>query len=319
MSPPHPIPQPGTNAAGITVAGGTLDVRGAFSSGSLAVSSGTLKVASNLTSDIAVTSINQVGGSIEISVIGNSADKLVSAGSMTFTGGSLTANLYSAPTAPVVLAEYGSLIGTPTVEFSPALTTTRLSSPVVDAVTGNKVTFTNTGTSSYDDYTLAGAGGIGGLGEGLVRTGNAWLNLGGNHTFAGPVQINGGAVILLTPQHHPRQPGSDGLQCSGLGGRAGDHGPAHRARWPRIPHLQPRWLRRTSFQGIPPSASDGLNPEKPKRHSPETGAFFRGMDLDIRNPRDGNSRNFQGRRNGVRNKGGAVVFQRIAALVAQLR
>jgi autotransporter-associated beta strand protein len=190
------------------------------------------------------------------------ANKLISTGNMTFAGGSLTAVLNSGPTAPVVLAEYGSLTGTPTVTFSPDLATTRLNSPVVDAITDNKVTLSiggsvadlvwtgaadaqwnltnvnwnNGGSGSaffnldkvaftdapaiktmnlvetvtpgkmtvtslgLNDYTFDGTGGIGGLAEGLVKNGDAWLNLGGDNTFTGPVQVNDGALILIKPQ-----------------------------------------------------------------------------------------------------------------------
>ena len=250
------------NTAGITVADGTLEVRGAFSSGPLAVSGGTLKTPSNLITGIPVVSLNQTGGSIEIAVIGNAADKLTSAGNMTFSGGRLTANLHAAPTAPVVLAEYGSLTGTPTVVVSPDLGTTRLSSAVVDSVTGNKVTLSLSGSvadlvwssaagavwdlsaanwdnggsaspffnldrvtfsdvaaiktidlttavhpgkltfnsTGSNDYVIDGAGGIAGAGEGLVKSGDAWLSLGGANTFGGPVQLNDGRMILLSPR-----------------------------------------------------------------------------------------------------------------------
>jgi autotransporter-associated beta strand protein len=250
------------NTAGITVTGGSLEVRGAFTSGPLAVSGGTLKTPSNLAAGIPVASVNQTGGNIELPVIGNSAGKLTTAGNMAFSGGTLTANLHSAPTGPVVLAEYGSLTGTPTVAISPDLATTRLSAPSVDAVTGNKVTlglsgssadlvwtgtasalwnlssvnwdnggsgsaffnldrvtfsdaaaiktidlattvhpgkmtFTNTGVN---DYVINGVGGISGMGEGLVKNGDGWLDLGGINTFVGPVQVNDGKLKLLSPQ-----------------------------------------------------------------------------------------------------------------------
>lgn len=136
------------NTAGITVTGGSLEIRGAFSSGPLAVSGGTLKTPSNLVAGIPVASVNQTGGNIELPVIGNTAGKLTSAGNMAFSGGALTANLQSAPTGPVVLAEYGSLAGTPTLVFSPDLATTRLSAPAVDAVTGNKITLSLGGSAA---------------------------------------------------------------------------------------------------------------------------------------------------------------------------
>jgi autotransporter-associated beta strand protein len=251
------------NTAGITVTGGSLEVRGAFSSGPLAVSGGIVKAPSNLLAGIPVASVNQTGGNIELPVIGNSASKLTTAGNMSFSGGSLTVNLQSAPTAPVVLAEYGSLTGTPAMAFSPDLATTRLSSPVVDPLTGNKVTLslsgstadlvwtgaddalwnlssvnwgnggsgsaffnldkvtftdtpttktidlattvtpskmtvTNTGTTN--DYIITGVGGLAGVGEGLVKNGDGWLDLGGINTFIGPVQVNDGKLKLLSPQ-----------------------------------------------------------------------------------------------------------------------
>lgn len=249
------------NAAGITVTGGSLEVRGALSSGPLEVSGGTLKTPSNLVAGIHVDSVNQTGGSIELPVIGNFAGKLTSAGSMAFSGGALTANLHSAPTGPVVLAEYGSLSGTPTIAFSPDLATTRLSAPSMDTVTGNKVTlglsgsaanlvWTSTAGTTWDlsasswdnggsasaffnldrvtfsdsaanktidlattvhpgkmtftnsginDYTISGTGGIAGAGEGLLKSGDAWVSLGGTNTFAGPVQLNDGRLVLLSP------------------------------------------------------------------------------------------------------------------------
>jgi autotransporter-associated beta strand protein len=251
------------NTAGITVTGGSLEVRGTFSSGPLAVSGGTLKAPSNLAAGIPVDSVNQTGGNIELPVIGNSAGKLTTAGNMSFSGGTLTASLHSAPTAPVVLAEYGTLTGTPTMAFSPDLATTRLSSPAVDPLTDNKVTlslsdssadlvwtgaasalwnlssvnwdnggsgsaffnldrvtfsdaaaiktidlattvhpgkmtFTNTGNTN--DYIVTGAGGLAGAGEGLVKNGDGWLDLGGINTFVGPVQVNDGKLKLLSPQ-----------------------------------------------------------------------------------------------------------------------
>ena len=251
------------NTAGITVSGGSLEVRGALSSGPLAVSGGTLKAPSNLAAGIPVASVNQTGGNIELPVIGNSAGKLTTADNMSFSGGTLTASLHSAPTAPVILAEYGSLTGTPTVAISPDLATTRLSAPSVDAVTGNKVTLslsgssadlvwtgaasalwnlssvnwdnggsgsaffnldkvtftdtpttktidlattvtpskmtvTNTGTTN--DYIITGVGGLAGAGEGLVKNGDGWLDLGGINTFVGPVQVNDGKLKLLSPQ-----------------------------------------------------------------------------------------------------------------------
>lgn len=251
------------NTAGITVTGGSLEVRGAFSSGPLAVSGGTLKTPSNLAAGIPVDSVNQTGGNIELSVIGNSASKLTTAGNMSFSGGSFTVNLQSAPTAPVVLAEYGTLTGTPTMAFSPDLATTRLSSPVVDPLTDNKVTLslsgssadlvwtgaadalwnlssvnwdnggsgsaffnldkvtftdtpttktidlattvtpgkmTVTNTGATNDYIITGVGGLAGVGEGLVKNGDGWLDLGGINTFVGPVQINDGKLKLLSPQ-----------------------------------------------------------------------------------------------------------------------
>lgn len=256
------IDGPLANTAGITVADGNLDIRGTFSSGALTVSGGTLKFAPSVTSALPVASLNQSGGSIKLEVNGATADKLTSSGNMTFSGGDLTAQLQSAPAGPVVLAEYGGLTGMPAVTVSPDLATTRLSSPVVDAVTGNKVTlsmsgsvadlvwtgaaslvwdltgvnwknggagsafynldrvtfpdglsgrtidlaatvtpgkmtFTSTGTN---DYTVDGVGGIAGVGEGLVKNGDAWLNLGGINTFTGPVQINSGLLKLTTPQ-----------------------------------------------------------------------------------------------------------------------
>jgi autotransporter-associated beta strand protein len=250
------------NTAGITVTGGSLEIRGAFSSGPLAVSGGTLKTPSNLVAGIPVASVNQTGGNIELPVIGNTAGKLTSAGNMAFSGGALTANLQSAPTGPVVLAEYGSLTGTPTVTLSPDLATTRLSAPAVDAVTGNKITlslggsaanlvWTSTAGATWDlsaaswdnggsaspffnldrvtfsdsaasktidltttvhpgkmtftnsglnDYVISGAGGIAGAGEGLLKSGDAWVSLGGTNTFAGPVQLNDGRLVLLSPR-----------------------------------------------------------------------------------------------------------------------
>lgn len=250
------------NTAGITVTGGSLEVRSAFSSGPLAVSGGALKTLSTAVTGIPVASVNQTGGNIELPVIGNSAGKLTSAGNMAFSSGTLTASLHSAPTGPVVLAEYGSLTGTPTVAFSPVLATTRLSAPSVDAVTGNKVTlslsgsaanllwtgaadalwnlssvnwnnggsgsaffnldkvtftdspttktidlattvtpgritFTNTGTNNY---IITGVGGLAGVGEGLVKNGDGWLDLGGINTFVGPVQVNDGKLKLISPQ-----------------------------------------------------------------------------------------------------------------------
>jgi autotransporter-associated beta strand protein len=253
---------PLANTAGIAVTNGTFDVRGAFSSGSLAVSGGALKFAPSQAAPLPIGSLNQSGGSIELDVFGDVADKLTTAGNMAFSGGTLTAMLRSAPTGSVVLAEYGSLTGTPTLAYSPDLSTTRLGTPTVDAVTGNKITlsfsgsvadltwtaatdaiwdlsavnwlsgaspsaffnldrvtfpdgasnlsidlaatvtpgkmtFTSTGSN---DYTITGAGGIAGLGGGLVKNGDAWLNLGGLNSFTGPVQINNGIVTLLTPQ-----------------------------------------------------------------------------------------------------------------------
>jgi autotransporter-associated beta strand protein len=253
---------PLANTSGITVAGGTLDTRGAFSSGSLTVSGGSVKFAPTSVAGLPIASLNQSGGNIELKVNSTAADKLTTAGNMTFTGGGITARLISAPTASVVLAEYGSLTGTPTVTLTPDLATTRLSTPVVDSVTNNKVTLSLSGTAAdlvwtgaanatwnlsdvnwdkggaadqffnldrvtfpdgpsstvldlpttvipgkmtfsntgANDYTLNGVGGIGGLGEGLVKLGDASLNLGGINTFNGPVQINNGIVNLLTPQ-----------------------------------------------------------------------------------------------------------------------
>jgi autotransporter-associated beta strand protein len=250
------------NTGGITVSGGTLEVRSTFSSSALVVSGGTLKTPQSLVTAIPVASVNQTGGSIELAVNGNAAGKLTSSGNMAFSGGNLTVNLLSAPTTAVILAEYGSLTGTPTITFSPALTTTRLSSPIVDPLTGNKITlslsggaadlmwtgaadalwnlsnvnwdnggsgsaffnldkvafddaplnktinlvttvtpgkmtFTSTGTN---DYIINGVGGIAGVGEGLVKNGDAWLDLGGLNTFVGPVQISDGKLKLLTPQ-----------------------------------------------------------------------------------------------------------------------
>ncbi len=256
------IDGPLSNSAGVTVTSGTLDVREGFSSGAFVIAGGSAKFSQAQATTLPVASLTQSGGDIVLEVVGNTADKLISAGAMNFSGGTITANLQSAPTAPVVLAEYGSLTGTPTVAFSPALSTTRLSSPVVDTITGNKVTlslsgsaadlvwtgasslawdltannwttggpdapffnldrvtfndapanktidlpitvtpgkmtFSSTGTN---DYTLSGVGGIGGAAEGLVKNGDAWLNLGGVNTFVGPVQINDGKMVLLTPQ-----------------------------------------------------------------------------------------------------------------------
>jgi autotransporter-associated beta strand protein len=253
---------PLANTAGVTVAGGNLDSRGAFSAGALTISGGTLKLAPSAIANSPIDSLDQSGGTIELDVSGATADKLSSAGNMKFSGGNLAVQLRSAPTAPVVLAEYGSLTGTPTVTLSPDLATTRLSSPVVDPITGNKITlslsgsvadlvwtgaasslwnladvnwnnggsgsaffnldrvtfpdgsssttidltatvipgkmtFSSTGTN---DYIINGTGGIGGLGEGLVKNGDAWLNLGGVNTFTGPVQLNNGVLNLLTPQ-----------------------------------------------------------------------------------------------------------------------
>ena len=161
-----------------------------------------------------------------------------------------------------MLAEYGSLTGTPTVACSPDLATTRLSSPSVDPVTGNKATLSLSGSaanlvwtstagaiwdlsaanwanggsassffnldrvtfsdsaanktidlattvhpgkltftnSGLNDYMITGAGGIAGAGEGLLKSGDAWVSLGGNNAFAGPVQLNDGRLILLSPQ-----------------------------------------------------------------------------------------------------------------------
>lgn len=253
---------PLANTAGVTVAGGTLDSRGAFSTGALTISGGTLKLAPSVIANSPIASLNQSGGSIELDVNGANADKLASTGNLTFSGGTLAVQLRSAPTVPVVLAEYGSLTGTPTVTLSPDLATTRLSSPVVDSITDNKVTLSLSGSvadlvwtgaasavwdltavnwdnggfgsaffnldrvtfpdgpssttidltaavtpgkmtvssTGTNDYTINGVGGIGGLGEGLVKNGGAWLNLGGANTFTGPVQINNGILHLLTPQ-----------------------------------------------------------------------------------------------------------------------
>lgn len=253
---------PLANTAGLTIADGTVEVREALSCGAVAISSGMLKTPPGVTTGIPVASLNQSGGTIDLTVVGNTADKLTSTGNMTFSGGSIQANLQSAPTAPVVLAEYGSLTGTPTVNISPALNTTRLSAPVVDSVTGNKVTlslsgsakdlvwtgatdttwnlssanwldgasagaffnldkvtftdasasktldltttvtpgkmtFTSTGAN---DYVITGSGGIAGAGEGLVKSGGASLSLGGSNTFSGPVQVNDGRIVLLSPQ-----------------------------------------------------------------------------------------------------------------------
>ena len=64
-------------------------------------------------------------------------------------------------------------------------------------VTPGKMTFTSTGTN---DYIINGAGGIAGTKEGLLKTGDAWLSLGGANTFVGPVQIDAGKIILLSPR-----------------------------------------------------------------------------------------------------------------------
>jgi autotransporter-associated beta strand protein len=60
-----------------------------------------------------------------------------------------------------------------------------------------KITFTNTG---INDYVINGVGGISGMGEGLVKNGDGWLDLGGINTFVGPVQVNDGKLKLLSPQ-----------------------------------------------------------------------------------------------------------------------
>jgi autotransporter-associated beta strand protein len=55
------------------------------------------------------------------------------------------------------------------------------------------VTFSSDGTN---DYNLSGTGTIDGASGGIIKNGSAWLTLGGENTFTGPVAINSGRLIL---------------------------------------------------------------------------------------------------------------------------
>lgn len=57
----------------------------------------------------------------------------------------------------------------------------------------HSVTFASTGTN---DYTVSGTGGIDGASGGIIKNGDAWLTLGGENTFTGPVSINAGRFLL---------------------------------------------------------------------------------------------------------------------------
>lgn len=60
-------------------------------------------------------------------------------------------------------------------------------------LTPHSVTFNSTGTN---DYTLSGTGTIDGAAGGIIKNGDAWLTLGGENTFTGPVSVNGGRLVL---------------------------------------------------------------------------------------------------------------------------
>lgn len=57
------------------------------------------------------------------------------------------------------------------------------------------LTFTSEGTN---DYNLSGSGTIDGANGGIIKNGSAWLTLGGENTFTGPVSINSGRLILAS-------------------------------------------------------------------------------------------------------------------------
>jgi autotransporter-associated beta strand protein len=55
------------------------------------------------------------------------------------------------------------------------------------------LTFSSDGTN---DYNLSGTGTIDGASGGVIKNGSAWLTLGGENTFTGPVSVNSGRLIL---------------------------------------------------------------------------------------------------------------------------
>jgi autotransporter-associated beta strand protein len=60
-------------------------------------------------------------------------------------------------------------------------------------VAPHSVTFSSTGTN---DYFITGTGTIDGASGGIIKNGDAWLTLGGENTFTGPVSIHAGRFLL---------------------------------------------------------------------------------------------------------------------------
>jgi autotransporter-associated beta strand protein len=60
-------------------------------------------------------------------------------------------------------------------------------------VAPHSVTFSSTGTN---DYSISGTGSIDGASGGIIKNGDAWLTLGGENTFTGPVSIHAGRFLL---------------------------------------------------------------------------------------------------------------------------
>ena len=66
---------------------------------------------------------------------------------------------------------------------------------LIGTVLPHSVTVASTGTS---DYFITGTGGIGGAGGGIIKNGDAWLTLGGENTFTGPVSVSAGRLLLAS-------------------------------------------------------------------------------------------------------------------------
>ncbi|MCU0781795.1 MAG: hypothetical protein MUF04_11925 [Akkermansiaceae bacterium] len=143
------------SSAAVMIDAGTLDVREGLAAPSLTISAGTLRFSTAGASDLNASTIAQTDGVIELDVIGNTADRLVATGNLSFSGtATLLAKLHAAPAAPVELASAGALAGTPVVSYSPALDTTRLANPSVSTA-GNKVTLAVDGSAANLTWTGA--------------------------------------------------------------------------------------------------------------------------------------------------------------------
>lgn len=182
------------NLKGVTTIAGNLDL-----TGSTAVAPSTFPAvgAANLT---LMTYAAKTGtGSLTLDATGYRGSPTVSAGatsavvsgldirSLTWSGGS---GLWDVSTTAVWSGGDTKFFHGDAVTFGD----TAFGTVTLDSVVRPKsVTFNSTGSN---DYTLAGTGGIDACGDGLTKSGDAWLYLGGTNTLTGPVNINQGRLIL---------------------------------------------------------------------------------------------------------------------------